>query len=72
MFPRRFFPGRMFAPRFFPQSQGDAPPVEADTPGGVFRRRGDLSRVFRPHGEPARVFRRRGDPSRVFRANAPR
>ena len=22
MFPRRFFAGRMFAPRYFPQSQG--------------------------------------------------
>lgn len=25
MFPRRYFPGRMFAPRFFPESAGEAP-----------------------------------------------
>lgn len=25
MFPRTFFPGRYFAPRFWPQSEGDAP-----------------------------------------------
>ena len=64
MFPRRFFPGRMFAPRFFPQSQGDAPPVEADTPGGVFRRTGDVSRVFRRLADSAlRVFRRHDPPN---------
>jgi len=27
MFPRRYYAGRMFAPRFFPQSQGTAPDV---------------------------------------------
>ena len=27
MFPRRYYPARMFAPRFFPQSQGAAPPA---------------------------------------------
>lgn len=27
MFPRRYFAGREFAPRYFPQSQGQAPIV---------------------------------------------
>ena len=27
MFPRRYFPGRYYAPRFFPQSQGIVPSV---------------------------------------------
>lgn len=26
MFPRRYFPASMFAPMYFPQSQGDPPP----------------------------------------------
>lgn len=27
MFPRRYFAGRMFAPRFFPESAGEEPDV---------------------------------------------
>jgi hypothetical protein len=37
MFARRFFSGRFFCPRFFPQSQGVAPAVVIPT------RTGDLS-----------------------------
>jgi hypothetical protein len=34
MFPRRLFPARYFAPRFFPQSQGEAPAVVTPTRTG--------------------------------------
>ncbi len=30
MFPKRFFCTRMFADRFYPQSQGEAPPIPPD------------------------------------------
>lgn len=48
MFPRRYFGAGFFARRFFPQSQGGAPPVTTDNAGGVFRRPFEAwGRVFR-------------------------
>jgi hypothetical protein len=37
MFPRRFYPGRYFAPRFFPESDGDAPVLPTANYGRVVR-----------------------------------
>lgn len=34
MFPRRFFAGRFFAPRYYPQSQGVVVEAPPDTGGG--------------------------------------
>lgn len=33
MFPRRYYPGRFYAPRYFPQSKGDTPTPPTSTGG---------------------------------------
>jgi len=55
VFPRRFYPARMFAPRFFPQSQGAAPPA-TDSPV-VIRIPISSSRVVRLAVSSSRVAR---------------
>lgn len=46
MFPRRYFAGRFFAPRYWPQSTGGAPPA----PSGI------VARLITPIASPGRLL----------------
>lgn len=56
MFPRRYYPGRLFAPRYFPQSRGTTPGVTAFPVRCVVPRRGNTE-VIEPRTNQARVVR---------------
>lgn len=61
MFPRAYFAGRMFAPRYYPQSSGTAPP----TGGAVRATAGGGARVGGTAGGGNRVGATAGGGNRV-------
>lgn len=64
MFPRTYFPGAYFAPRYFPQSEG-TPVNLVDGPFYV-----SASQVFRPGPQVAQRLRPGATEQQVFRPGA--